>query len=694
MRRLKMKIVLFVSVVLIGLLINPNFFLIKANKDDNANEDVKAKKDDNQEEIIILDNSKINVDDSQLFTIGDIDGDGISEVITFKSDNKDSGMQWIINTYHKDNDIWFPVMSKIYSEDISGFIHKVDIGNFDNDVTQEIIIASWKGNSSKIYLFDFNSKQNEFDIEIIYELNIYISDLEVHFNEGKSSDSVYLLFCDNVDSTEQFETNVMSITRGNGGRYVSKIIYSEPKIYWNLFTIGQFIEQESDKNQILLYRYEVIGSVIRQAFIRIINSDNELLMEDTNIGNYSKIRDIIAWDRKIGDVDELVILETNNLGDDFGFENKLFYFKFNQEGLFEKKEQLLETNKILNQLDYGKLDRQGDRLFILDPYLGTLTYLRAFDHWASAWYILSGYWPINWNFDLFEAVYEAQLNILVSSKGDYNYGSQGSSPSALLADLYTKTWQERDRVGARIVIGISFAPHWPPWIGLAPGGFARHVIIFPTQGFLDYILIAHETAHLYNIVVPGGHCAVSNCYMNSVVTIFMTGFSTHCRNLIDRDYHGAPPPPPPPPGGGGCPFLSVFDGIEYIGEGLLDIHDATGVDKVIIHTLQTTPSQINNKIHIRLTEHPKTISHIDNVRLYGRLENGQWVSLHLKSAIHSATGEVRKLLWFSDDLKIKELGADHNNGVSETIDLEFVTDGEITFLEFRLIIEGNNLIIK
>ena len=57
-------------------------------------------------------------------------------------------------------------------------------------------------------------------------------------------------------------------------------------------------------------------------------------------------------------------------------------------------------------------------------------------------------------------------------------------------------------------------------------------------------------------------------------------------------------------------------------------------------------------------------------------------------------GEVRKLLCSSDDLKVEELGADHNNGVSETIDLEFDTDRETNFLEFRFIIEGNNLIVK
>lgn len=144
----------------------------------------------------------------------------------------------------------------------------------------------------------------------------------------------------------------------------------------------------------------------------------------------------------------------------------------------------------------------------------------------------------------------------------------------------------------------------------------------------------------------------------------------------------------------GAQSCIFFNGTEYIEEGLLDIHDIDGIDRTYIHTLQTAPYPLNNKIYLQLTEHPKTISDIDHVRLYGRLENGQWVFLRLKSAIHSIIGEVRKLLQHSDDLRVKELGADHNNGISEMIDLEFVMERDTDFLEFIFIIEGNNVFIK
>lgn len=115
-KRIKMKIFFYISIILsVQLLL---FTIIP----------VKADNDKNQEEIIILDESKIKVNDAKHFTIGDIDGDEISEVITFKSKVKDSGTQWIINTYHKDKNIWFPVLSKIITEKISGHIHNVDVG--------------------------------------------------------------------------------------------------------------------------------------------------------------------------------------------------------------------------------------------------------------------------------------------------------------------------------------------------------------------------------------------------------------------------------------------------------------------------------------------------------------------------------------------------------------------------------------
>jgi subtilisin family serine protease len=147
-------------------------------------------------------------------------------------------------------------------------------------------------------------------------------------------------------------------------------------------------------------------------------------------------------------------------------------------------------------------------------------------------------------------------------------------------------------------------------------------------------------------------------------------------------------------GGGGCPILSVFDGEEYQDEGLLDIHDSEGNDVTYQHTLINSPIAIDNRYHLKLTEHPKTISDIDQVGVYGILPSNRRIRLPLVSAIHCEDGQVRYLLRKSDDKKAEVLGADYNNGVSQYIDLEFFSPQELHFTNFVFVIEGNNAFEK
>lgn len=147
-------------------------------------------------------------------------------------------------------------------------------------------------------------------------------------------------------------------------------------------------------------------------------------------------------------------------------------------------------------------------------------------------------------------------------------------------------------------------------------------------------------------------------------------------------------------GGGGCPILSVFDGEAYVEEGLLDIHNPDGIDVITHHSLIAIPEPIANRYLLKLTEHHKTISHIDQVKFYGRIPNGKLIPLYLSSATHSSLGEVRWELWISDDIRVDELGADHNEGISEFITLEFIAPAHKKFIEFIFVIEGNNAIVK
>lgn len=147
-------------------------------------------------------------------------------------------------------------------------------------------------------------------------------------------------------------------------------------------------------------------------------------------------------------------------------------------------------------------------------------------------------------------------------------------------------------------------------------------------------------------------------------------------------------------GSGGCPILSVYNGSEFIEEGLLDIHNPDGIDIVAIHELVTEPKFINKRCFLRLTEHPITISHIDKVELYGRLSDGTLIPLTLKSAFHSSLGNVLPELKFSDDNRVDVLGAIHNNGTSEFIDIVFKSSFNHIFSGFTFIIEGHNYIVK
>ncbi|MFP3984968.1 MAG: PKD domain-containing protein [Candidatus Bathyarchaeia archaeon] len=145
-------------------------------------------------------------------------------------------------------------------------------------------------------------------------------------------------------------------------------------------------------------------------------------------------------------------------------------------------------------------------------------------------------------------------------------------------------------------------------------------------------------------------------------------------------------------GGGGCPMLYVWNGAEYVEEGLLDIHNPDGIDVVYEHTLVTTPQRENGAYLLRLTEHHQTHSYIDEVKLYAILEDGTMIQLPLIYAWHSEDGNVLPMLLFSDDWKADTLGADHNNGTSQRINLKFVAslNPNMTIVGFVFQIEGNN----
>jgi hypothetical protein len=164
--------------------------------------------------------------------------------------------------------------------------------------------------------------------------------------------------------------------------------------------------------------------------------------------------------------------------------------------------------------------------------------------------------------------------------------------------------------------------------------------------------------------------------------------------MLYSQTEGEPPPGggSPPGGGGGCPILSVYDGDQYVSEGLLDIHASE--DIVRRHWLTTTPEPVGHRYKLRLTEHPLTISHIDSVQLIAVLQGGRLLRLPLISAVHSVHGSVLRELLTSDDVRVDTLGANHNNGNSEYIDLQFAAPQGLRIVGYCFAIEGYNAISK
>ncbi|MDH5462424.1 MAG: hypothetical protein OEX09_09420, partial [Candidatus Bathyarchaeota archaeon] len=147
-------------------------------------------------------------------------------------------------------------------------------------------------------------------------------------------------------------------------------------------------------------------------------------------------------------------------------------------------------------------------------------------------------------------------------------------------------------------------------------------------------------------------------------------------------------------GPGGCPILSVYNGTGYVEEGLLDIHNPDEEDMVTSHVLIHTPEPLEHRYLLRLTEHPQTYSHLDQVQLFAMLTNGTKVKLPLTSAIHSEDGNVKQELLLSDDVRAVMLGENWNNGTSQYIDLEFVAPDGLVIETFTFIIEGHNWPLK
>jgi len=117
-----------------------------------------------------------------------------------------------------------------------------------------------------------------------------------------------------------------------------------------------------------------------------------------------------------------------------------------------------------------------------------------------------------------------------------------------------------------------------------------------------------------------------------------------------------------PPDGGGCPTLFVWNGTEYVDEGVLNIHSEPNVDTVVNHTLATTPVKQYFVYTLKLAEiaygYNFSHSYIDQVKLYVTDYDNVIHESYLIYANHSRYGNVWNQLFFSDDARTETVKND------------------------------------
>ena len=145
---------------------------------------------------------------------------------------------------------------------------------------------------------------------------------------------------------------------------------------------------------------------------------------------------------------------------------------------------------------------------------------------------------------------------------------------------------------------------------------------------------------------------------------------------------------------GGCPYLYVYDGKDFVKEGLLDIHNDDNTDVTYNHTLTIMPALIGSRYIFKLVEHFETISYIDYVKLYAILSNGSLVELPLVTALHNIYGDVLPWLLFDDDLHVSCVGGLHTPSGSHEIILEFQALNGLNVRALIFQIQGHNVLKK
>jgi len=99
-----------------------------------------------------------------------------------------------------------------------------------------------------------------------------------------------------------------------------------------------------------------------------------------------------------------------------------------------------------------------------------------------------------------------------------------------------------------------------------------------------------------------------------------------------------------------CPTLSIWNGTDYVEEGVLNIHAYS--DITVQHEITQPLVPENGQYKLQLRELQNNTSHIDQVKLYAVDYEGEWHLCPLTYAYHNLLGNVKRTLRFDDDNRV------------------------------------------
>ncbi len=495
--------------------------------------------------ITILEDSNINLTNSDHFAVGDFDGDSVEDILLFDSKYDDIKGICVIGWFHENSQSKFEEQKSSEFE-IKGEIFYTKSGNFDTDDEDEVIIGCKSEKNSYVYIINFGENSNEENSRLIYQSEFELKKMNI-LADSNQIGKIVLLFNDLDFNTGKLNNYVVLLEKKDH-YFVSTDIYFENNTVWNSFCVGEFL-WEVNEPMILLYQYYYQQTSETKTFAKIIDFSGRTIIDRTEIDQKKRPRDLISWDTNDDGQEELVILESEEGGDQFN--NFLSIIKIKQDHTFEKEMIKLDSNMKLKEIQYRNWNNK-EEIFILDPF--SVTYRLAFapdsefkTHclWMAILMIVFPTWQsyleafITSHVERTTELYETHFDMDIVYVTYYSpYSSTGSTPQLLfnnLQSVFPTTTRATDDVD--VICGIIYdtGGNSAGGIGNRPGD---HVAMF--RYHRTYVL-AHELGHTWGMVQSSepNHDSNNPSHCDNEICIMSYGddrytFCSDCNYFLDN----------------------------------------------------------------------------------------------------------------------------------------------------------------